>query len=47
MKILIKTYTKGYSLESTLKECIEALEKLLEDHPDIKYGDVEVVIEET
>lgn len=47
MKILIKAYTNSHSLESTLKECIEAFEKLLNDHPDITYDDVEVVIEET
>lgn len=46
MKILIKAHTNGDSLESTLKECIEAFEKLLNDHPDITYDDVEVVIEE-
>lgn len=45
MKILIKACTHVDSIETTLREVVEAFEKLLNDHPDINYGDVEVVIE--
>lgn len=45
MKILIKAKTDGYSIEKTLREIIEAVEKIYKDNPNISYDDVEIVVE--
>lgn len=45
MKILIKVRTDGYSIETTLRETIEAVEKISKDDLNISYDDVEIVVE--
>lgn len=45
MKIQIKVSSSGYSIETTLREILETVEKVSNDHPDISYDDVEVIVE--
>ncbi len=45
MKIQINVQSSGYPIETTLREALEAIEKVSNDHPDINYDDVEIVVE--